>query len=273
MVAPVSEPTDTDPVRAALSIPVKVEELMRLDGRVAVVTGTSSGLGQRFARVLDAAGAKVVLASRRHDADAELAAGLRDAVAIRCDVRSPADRQTVVSTAIERFGRIDILVNNAGIAHSEPAETEPADRVRHLLETNVVSLYALTQLVARDMLARSTGVIVNVASPAAMISLDRYPLAGYGASKAGVVSLTRELAAQWGARGIRVNALAPSFFPSATSGWLQDPDQVAWISAHAALGRAAHAEELDGPLLFLAGDASSYLTGQTLLVDGGWSCR
>jgi NAD(P)-dependent dehydrogenase (short-subunit alcohol dehydrogenase family) len=98
-------------------------------------------------------------------------------------------------------------------------------------------------------------------------------LAGYGASKAGVVALTRELATQWGSRGIRINAVAPSFFPSATSGWLQDPDQVAWISNHAVLGRTARAEELDGPLLFLAGDASSYVTGQTLLVDGGWSCR
>jgi NAD(P)-dependent dehydrogenase (short-subunit alcohol dehydrogenase family) len=263
----------TDPVRAALSIPVHIDTLMRLDGRVAAVTGTSSGLGQRFGRVLDAAGASIILASRRHDADVELAVGLRDALAVRCDVRSPTDRQTLVTAAIERFGRIDILVNNAGIAHSEPAETEPEERVRQLLETNLVSLYALTQLAARDMLARGAGVIVNVASPAAMISLDRYPLAGYGASKAGVVALTRELAAEWGARGIRVNALAPSFFPSATSGWLHDPDQVAWISAHAVLGRAARAEELDGPLLFLASDASSYITGQTLLVDGGWSCR
>jgi NAD(P)-dependent dehydrogenase (short-subunit alcohol dehydrogenase family) len=188
----------TDPVRADLSIPVHIDTLMRLDGRVAVVTGTSSGLGQRFARVLDAAGASVILASRRHDADVELAAALRDALAVRCDVRSPIDRQALVTTAIERFGGIDILVNNAGIAHSEPAETEPEERVRQLLETNLVSLYALTQLVAHDMLARGAGVIVNVASPAAMISLDRYPLAGYGASKAGVVALTRELAAEWG---------------------------------------------------------------------------
>jgi NAD(P)-dependent dehydrogenase (short-subunit alcohol dehydrogenase family) len=198
--------------------------------------------------------------------------GCETRLAVRCDVRSPTDRQTLVTAAIERFGRIDILVNNAGIAHTEPAETEPEERIRQLLETNLVSLYALTQLAARDMLARGAGVIVNVASPAAMISLDRYPLAGYGASKAGVVALTRELAAEWGARGIRVNALAPSFFPSATSGWLHDPDQVAWISAHAVSG-APRAEELDGPLLFLASDASSYITGQTLLVDGGWSCR
>jgi NAD(P)-dependent dehydrogenase (short-subunit alcohol dehydrogenase family) len=129
----------TDPVRAALSIPVHIDTLMQLDGRVAAVTGTPSGLGQRFARVLDAAGASVILASRRHDADIELAATLRDALAVRCDVCSPTDRQRLVTTAIERFGQIDILVNNAGIAHSEPAETEPEERVRHLLETNLAA--------------------------------------------------------------------------------------------------------------------------------------
>jgi NAD(P)-dependent dehydrogenase (short-subunit alcohol dehydrogenase family) len=123
------------------------------------------------------------------------------------------------------------------------------------------------------MLARGSGVIVNIASPSATVSLDRYGLAGYGATKAGVVALTRELAYQWGGRGVRVNALAPSFFPSATTGWLADPEQVAWISANAPLGRPPLPGELDGPLLFLASDASSYVTGQTLYVDGGWTCR
>ena len=102
----------------------------------------------------------------------------------------------------------------------------------------------------------------NIASPSAAVSLDRYPLAGYGATKAAVVALTRELAYQWDGRGVRVNALAPSFFPSATTGWLTDPDQVAWISANAPLSRPPRPEELDGPLLFLASDASSYVTGQ-----------
>jgi NAD(P)-dependent dehydrogenase (short-subunit alcohol dehydrogenase family) len=122
------------------------------------------------------------------------------------------------------------------------------------------------------MLARGRGVIVNIASPSATISLDRYGLSGYAATKAGVVGLTRELAAQWGSRGIRVNALAPCFFPSNTSGWLEDADQRAWIERHTALARTARPDELDEPLLFLCGPGSSYVTGQTLYVDGGWSC-
>jgi NAD(P)-dependent dehydrogenase (short-subunit alcohol dehydrogenase family) len=244
-----------------------------LDGRVAIVTGTSSGLGRRFAEVLDGAGARVVLASRRHQADLELAARLHDALPVACDVRIPADREAVVRAATGRFGQIDILVNNAGVAYSGPAEEESPEHLQDLIDTNLTAVFALTQLVGRHMLARRSGVIVNIASPSATVSLDRYGLAGYGATKAGVVALTREFAYQWGGRGVRVNALAPSFFPSATSGWLADPDQVAWISANAPLGRPPRPEELDGPLLFLASDASSYVTGQTLYVDGGWTCR
>lgn len=244
-----------------------------LTGRVAVVTGTSSGLGRRFAQVLASAGARVVLACRRQPKNVELAQQLRDALPVACDVRVAADREALVAAALDRYGRIDLLVNNAGVAYSGPAESETPEQLRELVDTNLTGLFALTQLIGRHLLEQGGGVIVNIASPAATISLDRYGLVGYAATKAGVVALTRELAYQWGGRGVRVNALAPSFFPTATTGWLKDPHQVAWISAHAPLGRPPGAGELDGPLLFLAGDASSYVTGQTLYVDGGWSCR
>jgi NAD(P)-dependent dehydrogenase (short-subunit alcohol dehydrogenase family) len=243
-----------------------------LDGRVAIVTGTSSGLGRRFARVLAGAKAKVVLASRRRDPDLELAAQLPDAYAVACDIRDPAARARLVEAAVDRYGRIDLLVNNAGAAASGPAEYETPEQWHELVDTNLTGLFALTQLVGRQMLDQGGGVVVNIASASASISLDRYGLAGYSATKAAVVALTRELAAQWGGRGIRVNAIAPSFFPGATTGWLRDPEQRAWIAANTPLGRPPRSEELDGPLLFLAGDASSYVTGQTLYVDGGWSC-
>lgn len=244
-----------------------------LDGRVALVTGTSSGLGRRFAQVLDGAGGRLVLASRRHEEDVALAQSLKEALPVRCDVRDPDDRVALVSAALDRFGRIDILVNNAGAASAGPAEQETPEQWAALLETNLTGLFALTQLVGRRMLEQHSGVIVNIASLSATSSLDRYGLAGYAATKAGVVALTRELAWQWGARGVRVNAIAPSFFPSGTTGWLRDPDQAAWIAENTALRRIPRPDELDGPLLFLLGDGASYVTGQTLFVDGGWSCR
>ncbi|MQA75578.1 MAG: SDR family oxidoreductase, partial [Solirubrobacterales bacterium] len=225
-----------------------------------------------FAQVLDASGAGVVLASRRSDRDAQLASELTDALAVPCDIRRGEDREALVAAALERFGRIDVLVNNAGVTSGHPPEEEPLQSFRDKLETNTVGLFALTQLVARHMLERGSGSVINMASIAAYASLDRSGLAGYVASKAGVVGLTRDLAAQWGRRGVRVNAIAPGWFPAETTKGLRDPDLVSWISERTAMGRPGRIDELDGALLFLATDASSYLTGQVLTVDGGWTC-
>jgi NAD(P)-dependent dehydrogenase (short-subunit alcohol dehydrogenase family) len=192
-----------------------------IEGRVAIVTGTSSGLGRRFAQVLDEAGARLVLASRRHREDLDLAAQLRDAWPMGCDVRVAADREALVSAAVEHFGQVDILVNNAGVAYSGLAEEESAEHWQDLIDTNLTGLFALTQLVGRHMLGRGGGVIVNVASPAAAISLDRYGLAGYGATKAAVVALTRELAAQLGRTGD----------PGERPGTVVVPDRYRWLPA------------------------------------------
>jgi len=138
-----------------------------LDGRVAIVIGTSTGLGRRFAEVLDGAGARVVLASRRHQEDLELATRLRDALPVACDVRRPTDRAALVQAAADRFGKIDILVNNAGVAYSGPAEDESPEHVQDLIDTNLTAVFGLSQLVARHMLPRGSGVIVNISSPSA----------------------------------------------------------------------------------------------------------
>jgi NAD(P)-dependent dehydrogenase (short-subunit alcohol dehydrogenase family) len=252
---------------------VTATDLFRLDGRVAIVTGASSGLGERFAGTLCAAGASVVVTARRAAELTALAQRLPDALAVPGDIRDAAAREAVVAAALDRYGRIDVLVNNAGIAHSVPAEQEPLDTLTDQLDVNVTAPFALAQLVGRHMLERGSGSIINIASAAAFASLDRYDLAGYSASKAAVVGLTRELASQWGGRGVRINAIAPGWFPTGSNGFLEDAEQVAWISGRAPLGRPGRLAELDGPLLFLASDASSYVTGQTLRVDGGWTTR
>jgi NAD(P)-dependent dehydrogenase (short-subunit alcohol dehydrogenase family) len=251
-------------------------ELFSLRGKVAVVTGASSGLGVVFARALAGAGASVVLAARRVDRIERLAAELgRDgtaALAVACDVSKEGDVDRLVAATRERFGRADVLVNNAGISSPAPAEAEPLAVWQSVLDVNLTGVFLCSQRFGRAMLEQGSGVIVNVASVLGVVASGQIPQASYAATKAAVVNLTRELAAQWARRGVRVNALAPGWFPTEmTADMFGDERSLAWMRSRTPLGRGGRLEELVGPLLFLASDASSFVTGHVLTVDGGWT--
>jgi NAD(P)-dependent dehydrogenase (short-subunit alcohol dehydrogenase family) len=245
-----------------------------LEDRVAIVTGASSGLGARFATVLAQAGARVIACARRVERIAELAGSQPGICAVRCDVSDPGDRARLVETALGVAGHIDICVNNAGIASAGPESQRSLETFSSVMAVNVEAVFALTQEVAEHMLARGSGSVINVSSMFGLVASTPIPDAPYVASKSAVNGLTRELANQWASRGVRVNAIAPGWFETEMNApLLQDERSRRWLERQCPMGRPGREHELDGVLLFLASDASSYCTGQVIAVDGGWTIR
>ena len=241
-----------------------------LEGKVALVTGASSGLGVAFARGLAEAGADVAVAARRADRLEETRAeveGLgRRALAVSCDVAEPEDCTRAVEETVEALGGVDVLVNNAGIGTAVPASRESPEEFRRVIDVNLNGSFWMAQACARVMQPGSA--IVNIGSVLGSTTAG-LPQAAYAASKAAVEGLTRDLAQQWTARkGIRVNALAPGFFPSEMTEQYPDGYLEAMMPRVLA-GRKGEPEELAAALLFLASDASAYVTGAVLPVDGG----
>jgi NAD(P)-dependent dehydrogenase (short-subunit alcohol dehydrogenase family) len=247
-----------------------VLDRFRLDGKVAVVTGASSGLGVAFAAALAEAGADIVLAARRADRLEQTRSSVEErgqrALVVTADVARPEDAQGVIDAAMSEWGRVDVLVNNAGKGTAVPATRETPDQFREVIDINLSGSYWMAQACGRVMQADSA--IINVASVAALAS-GGLPQAAYSASKAGLVGLTRDLAVQWtGRKGIRVNAVAPGFFPSEMTDQFPDgyiASQLPRIPA----GRPGDPAELAAAVVFLASPASGYITGTTLVVDGG----
>jgi NAD(P)-dependent dehydrogenase (short-subunit alcohol dehydrogenase family) len=248
-------------------------QLFNLDGRVAIVTGGSRGLGEEMAEGLAEAGASLMLCARREQWLTPTLDTLRNrgfkVEGMVCDVANPEQVQAVVDRTIAVYGKVDILVNNAGISWGEEPETMPLEKWQKVIDVNLTGAFLFSQAAGREMLKRKYGRIINIASIAGLhASVNGSHYAGYAASKAGLMGLTRELAASWGRSNIRVNAIAPGFFHSR----LADPAIVhaePHIKATSPIPRVGDAGELKGVAVFLAADASNYITGQTIVVDGG----
>jgi NAD(P)-dependent dehydrogenase (short-subunit alcohol dehydrogenase family) len=247
-----------------------------LTGRVAVVTGGGRGIGLAISETLAQAGAAVVIAELNAESGERAAAALRTAgrlaLAIETDVRDPQRVDEMVARVVERFGRVDILVNNAGIARNTPAEATSNEEWRDILDVNLNGVFWCCRAVGSRMLARGSGVIVNLASMSGSIVNKPQPQAAYNASKAAVVMLTKSLAAEWAARGVRVNSVSPGYIESemTRTGLTTPAWRSTWLEM-TPMGRVGQPEEIARAVWFLASDASAFATGTDLIVDGGYT--
>ncbi|MGH2345681.1 MAG: glucose 1-dehydrogenase [Chloroflexota bacterium] len=251
-----------------------VRDLFDLAGKTALITGGSRGLGLEMAHGLGEAGARVTITGRRAQwleaAEAELRGVGIPCEAVICDVADAEAVAALVEGVVARHRKLDIVINNAGISWGAPAEEMSMERFRAVLDTNVSGAFCVAQAAARHMLSGSGGVLLNTASVAGLAGITPSIMraAGYHASKGALIALTRQLAVEWAPRGIRVNAIAPGFFPSRmTEGLIAQHAEE--MRAAIPMGRLGGSDEIKGVALFLVSDASRYVTGQVVVVDGG----
>ncbi|MBB3606493.1 NAD(P)-dependent dehydrogenase (short-subunit alcohol dehydrogenase family) [Mycolicibacterium sp. BK556] len=253
-----------------------VDSLFSLEGKTAIVTGASAGLGVRLARTLVLAGARVAAIARRPTVLDEEAASTGRVLSITADLAESDQVRTAASACLDAFdGSVDILVNNAAyLAAGAKAEDESYEDIRRTLAVNVEAPILLAQAVFPGMCAAGNGSIINITSITASVGIGRFPQAVYAATKGGMEALTREWAAQWSRYGIRINSLAPGFIETEmTSSVIHESNVQNWILRNSLLPRHGQPEDFDGALLLLASDAGRYITGQRILVDGGWTAH
>jgi gluconate 5-dehydrogenase len=246
-----------------------------LTGKVALVTGASSGLGAQFAKTLAEFGADVAILARRVERLEEVKKEIEDkggkCYALRCDVSASQNIKDAVEDIIKHYGRIDILINNAGVGGNAPAEEQTDEEWLKVIDTNLNAVYYFAREVGKEMIKNKYGKIVNVGSIHSNAGMLPLSISAYCTSKGGVQMLTKQLAAEWAKHGITVNAIAPSYFESEmTASVGEDEGFLKLIQVYCPMGRFGKPEELDGALIYLASDASNFTTGQTLSVDGGW---
>jgi NAD(P)-dependent dehydrogenase (short-subunit alcohol dehydrogenase family) len=251
-----------------------VLDRFRLDGRIAIVTGASSGLGEGIARALAQAGARVAVVARRYERLVKLADEI-GGLPVACDLAEASEVATVVPAVCAGLGPPEILVSAAGhyVAHDR-AENEKLDAVRRSLDLNLIAPFVLSQGVYPHMAAAGRGAIVYISSISGHVGIPGIPQASYAASKLGLSGLTRELAIQWARGGIRVNTIAPGFFRSEmTDAMWTDERTLAWLTRNTPLPPDGKVDDLTGAVLWLVGDAGRLVTGQTIVIDGGWTAR
>lgn len=256
-----------------------MENLFDLHGKVALVTGASSGLGVQFAKALARQGADIAICARRVEKLEKTQKEIEElgvkCYAHKCDVTDNDEVRQMVSDVEQHFGKIDILINNAGVGDTAPAEDMSDDTWNKVINTNLNAVYFVAREVGKVMLKNGYGKIVNIGSvhSEVVMSQNTWPVTAYATAKGGVKMLTKGLAAEWAARGITVNAIGPAYFESEmTSSVLNESGSFdAVANAYCPMKRAGRPGELDGALIYFASDASSYTTGQLLCVDGGWT--